>query len=140
MSFNFCKGTANSFIAISVLFFSMPSLANSNTPSITGSVIFTAKPTQCVALRQGRTCYAQIKLNWQVSDVGEYCIYEKNSNELVQCWHSTRLNTAMFDFQSKKRVDFILVKKGKKNPIAETFVDVSWVHKSTPRKRRWRLF
>ena len=40
-------------------------------------VVFTAKPANCVALHQGRKCYANVSLQWQVPQQGNFCIYQK---------------------------------------------------------------
>jgi len=140
MYFSVCKGIANSLLLISLLAFSDSAAAAEKKPTLTASVQFSAKPSQCVALHEGRTCYAQITLSWQINDNGDYCVFEKSKKRLIACWQKGLINEAKFDFESNEKVEFILIKKGETQPLAETFVDVSWVHKASPRKRRWRLF
>lgn len=117
-------------------------LAAQNVPEqkALGQGSLSVQPASCVALHQGRTCFAQLSLNWQTPGAGDFCIYLKDSHQLVHCWNNSRGNLVSFEFESKKKIVFQLVKKGHKNVLAETSVDVSWVHKATPRKRRWRLF
>jgi len=102
--------------------------------------IFTVQPATCVALHQGRTCFAQLSLNWKTTGAGNFCIYLKDSKQPLHCWQNSRGNLLNFEFESDKKVVFQLIEQGQKQIVAETSVDVSWVHKAAPRKRRWRLF
>lgn len=101
---------------------------------------FTAKPANCVALHQGRKCYARVTLQWQVPQQGNFCIYQKVSNKVIQCWENSNGNQIQFEFESSVKLEYQLVAIEKNRVLAETAIDVSWVHKATPRKRRWRLF
>jgi hypothetical protein len=103
-------------------------------------ITFTAKPANCVALHQGRKCYARVSLQWQVPQQGNFCIYQKVSNKVIQCWKGSNGNQVQFEFESSVKLEYQLVAIEKNRVLAETAIDVSWVHKATPRKRRWRLF
>ncbi|WP_284243712.1 DUF3019 domain-containing protein [Thalassotalea insulae] len=103
-------------------------------------VNFQAKPANCVALRQGRTCFATVSLSWHTANRGHFCIYEKASNKVMQCWNNSQGNTLQFEFESNEKIAYQLRATEQNIIIAETSVDVSWVHKATVRKRRWRLF
>ncbi|WP_281560751.1 DUF3019 domain-containing protein [Thalassomonas sp. RHCl1] len=102
--------------------------------------VLSVQPATCVALHQGRTCFAQLSLNWQSTGAGDFCIYLKDSKQPVRCWQNSRGNLTSFEFESNKKVVFQLIEQGKNHVVAETSVDVSWVHKAAPRKRRWRIF
>ncbi|WDE11280.1 DUF3019 domain-containing protein [Thalassomonas haliotis] len=102
--------------------------------------VLSVQPATCVALHQGRTCFAQLSLNWQSTGAGNFCIYLKDSKQPVHCWQNSRGNLINFEFESNKKVVFQLIEQGKNHVVAETSVDVSWVHKAAPRKRRWRIF
>ena len=117
---------------------SQPGQTTNTTP--TSEVIFSAKPANCVALHQGRKCYANVSLQWQVVEQGNFCIYQKGTNKVIQCWENSNGNQVQFEFESSVKLEYQLVAIEKNNVIAETAIDVSWVHKATPRKRRWRLF
>ncbi|MEW6989241.1 DUF3019 domain-containing protein [Colwelliaceae bacterium 6441] len=103
-------------------------------------IAFSAKPASCVALHQGRKCYAQVSLVWQSAQLGSFCIYQKVSNKLVQCWKDSKGSQVSFEFESSEKLEYQLVSIEKNRVLAEAAVDVSWVHKASPRKRRWRLF
>jgi len=99
---------------------------------------FSATPTNCVALRQGRKCFAKVALSWQVTKPGDFCIQQ--DKKIIQCWKNSRGSQVFFEFESEQRMTYQLVASHHKKIIAETAIDVSWVHKATPRKRRWRIF
>lgn len=103
------------------------------------NVVFTSKPAMCVALTQGRTCYANIKIEWNAQTNSDFCIFHKAREQYIKCWKNLSKGVHSFEFQSKEPVTYQLINAQNK-PIAETTVDVSWVHKKSPRKRRWRLF
>ncbi len=105
---------------------------------ISPKLIFTATPEQCVALHPGRTCYATIKLTWQTNTIGNFCVYrEKNP---LQCWQDSNQGTMSYIFESDQNITFTLKDQQQKEVIINTEVKVSWVHKATPRTRRWRIF
>lgn len=108
-------------------------------PTLT-KIEFSATPTNCVALRQGRKCFTKVVFNWQVTTPGDFCIQQKQDNKVIQCWKNTRGNYAALEFESEQGLTYQLVTSQQKEIIAETVVNVSWVHKATPRKRRWRIF
>jgi len=101
-------------------------------------VQFSATPTNCVALRQGRKCFAKVALSWQVTTPGDFCVQQ--DKKIIQCWKNSRGSQVFFEFESEQRMAYQLVASHQKKIMAETVIDVSWVHKATPRKRRWRIF
>jgi hypothetical protein len=143
MYFRLGKGTA--WLIGSMLLFlnSAKVIAQENIGSpiiLTNTVKFSAMPANCVALHQGRKCYAKVSFLWQTSQLGNFCIYQKVTNKVIQCWKNSRGNQVDFEFESSEKLEYQLVAIGKKRVIAETSINVSWVHKASPRKRRWRLF
>jgi hypothetical protein len=155
MFFNFSKGHAKKWLVLSCFFASLqPSLAAEKTTETTTKVnqlsvtplAFSAQPANCIALRHGRTCYASVKLNWSSHIKQDYCIYIKQPKtdntplQSIQCWKSSGGNQIVFNFESNKKIEFQLISSKDNQVIAETAVEVSWVHKPTARKRRWRIF
>lgn len=104
------------------------------------NILLSAKPANCVALHQGRTCYATVAIQWQTPTIGNFCLYQKTTKTLMQCWKNSQGEQIQFEFESDIKREYQLVAEKTKSIIAETAVNVSWVHKATPRKRRWRLF
>ena len=107
---------------------------------------FSAQPANCIALRYGRTCYANVKINWSSDIKQDYCLLIKQEKtartvqQNIKCWKSSNGNEIIFNFESNKKIEFQLMSSKDKQVIAETAVEVSWVHEATPRKRRWRIF
>ncbi|GHF79224.1 DUF3019 domain-containing protein [Thalassotalea marina] len=102
--------------------------------------VITAQPSNCVTLHQGRACFAKVVINWQVDQPGNYCILAKHNGQTLHCWRNLKESQWIFEFQSAEKVEYQLVAADSKQILAETEITVSWVHKATPRKRRWRLF
>jgi len=141
MYFKLGKGIA---WLLTVLLFSITGkvFAQQKTPivTLTSDIAFTAKPANCVALHQGRKCYATVSLSWQTSQAGNYCLYQKAGNKMMKCWVNSRESQFKFEFESSGKLEYQLIAIKQNKVLAETFIDVSWVHKASPRKRRWRLF
>ncbi|WP_286233502.1 DUF3019 domain-containing protein [Thalassotalea sediminis] len=136
MYFNHSKGTA--WLLLLILLFISSLLNAQEVPD--KQVLLTTTPNNCVTLRQGRTCYAKVNMRWQTQVVGNYCLQVKASGQTLQCWRNSKKNQWTFEFQAREKVDYQLVTLEAQTVLAETSVNVSWVHKATPRKRRWRLF
>lgn len=101
------------------------------------------KPTKCITLRQGRPCFAQIEIRWQSVIKDDFCLYHyKNEGvqQLIHCWENSQGERFIFNFESSEKITFELINQQNKNIRLFTAVEVSWVHKGTPQKRRWRLF
>ena len=149
---NFSNGVAKKGLGIiTLLMILQPSMAaelpaqKSATLSLSQSRC-SAQPSNCIALRHGRTCYANVTLSWYSPIKQDYCLYIKQAKvKLAQlpplkCWKNSNGNQIVFNFESNKKIEFQLLSSTNKHIIAEAMVDVSWVHKATPRKRRWRIF
>jgi len=139
-----CKGSA--WLIMVLIFSNLFSIAQAQQidaishSNKLGGVVFSAKPANCVALHQGRKCYAIATLIWQTPIAGDFCISEKVTNKVLQCWKNTKSSILKVEFESSSKVEYQLVKIEKNQVIAEAEISVSWVHKASPRKRRWRLF
>ena len=99
-----------------------------------------AQPAKCVTLHQGRKCFAKIKFQWQSPIQGDFCLYQQQQGQVIRCWQGSRGNKLNFEFESSEKIAFEIRNQQNNKVVAATAVDVSWVHKAAPRKRRWRLF
>jgi|VirMetMinimDraft_7_1064189.scaffolds.fasta_scaffold01726_6 hypothetical protein len=99
-----------------------------------------AMPAKCITLTQGRQCFATVTLRWKTPIKGNYCLYQVGENKALDCWYNQQQNVTTFEFESSKSVQYKLVAYDQEQVIAHTLIEVSWVHKASPRKRRWRLF
>jgi len=102
--------------------------------------VFSALPAKCITLTQGRQCFATVTLTWRAPIKGNYCIYQVGNKQALDCWYNQQQNSATFEFESSKTLQYQLIAYDFDKVIAETTIEVSWVHKASPRKRRWRLF
>jgi hypothetical protein len=107
---------------------------------IKNKVAFTALPEQCVTLREGRACFATVELQWQSPSKHSFCLYQEGKNKQLGCWQNNDKVHIKIEFESNKSIKYQLRAVSDNKVIAETQVEVSWQHKNTTRKRRWRLF
>ena len=103
-------------------------------------VAFTALPEQCVTLREGRNCFATVELQWKSSSKHSFCLYQEGKSKQLGCWEDNNNVHIRVEFESNKSIKYQLRTVIDDKVIAETQVEVSWQHKNTSRKRRWRLF
>ncbi|KGJ88911.1 DUF3019 domain-containing protein [Colwellia psychrerythraea] len=108
--------------------------------TVAEDVVFTALPEQCVTLRQGRSCFATVELQWQSPSKQSFCLYQEGDEKQLGCWKNSNNVQIKINFESNKSVKYQLRKTINNKVVAETQVEVSWQHKNTARKRRWRLF
>lgn len=129
-----------------MLFTCFLSHANAEESKISSSKIaFSVQPQQCVTLRQGRDCYATISIRWQKSTEQALCLYQiktKQSDTQKQliCWPKANKGQTSIAFESSDNLTYQLRTLKDKVLIAEAEIVVSWVHKNTTTRRRWRLF
>ncbi|NRA70033.1 MAG: DUF3019 domain-containing protein [Gammaproteobacteria bacterium] len=117
-----------------VIFFSSAIMAK---PLKQGPTLLAAIPTQCIALHQGRKCFAKIKINWQTKIPDNYCLYQQGI--IIKCWKKSQQAQLTLDFESNESISFVL-KDQANHVMAQTTVIVGWLHKTKAKKRRWRLF
>lgn len=104
------------------------------------TVSFTAQPEQCVTLRQGRDCFASIKLQWQVPSKQAVCLFQEGQQQKIKCWEHHDHGDMVIEFESNESINYQLRSLSNNKVIMQTQIKVSWLHKSSARKRRWRLF
>lgn len=100
----------------------------------------TAIPDTCVALREGRSCYADVTINWQQPLSGNYCLRDADTKHIIQCWLRQQHGEFSYAFDSVHTVSFELINSDNGKKIATTQVQLQWVYKNRKKKRRWRLF
>ncbi len=101
------------------------------------------QPNKCVALNQGRECFAELTIRWQQNETSDYCLFIQEFNaypRLLRCWHDVNQAVWQYEFQSTNDSQFLLMKKMPQTVLASAKVQVSWLYKASIRKRRWRLF
>lgn len=122
------------------LMFALPSWATQPEALAAEIPALLSTPNTCVALRQGRTCYSDITLNWQVDNEERYCIRQSQATKPLHCWQQQQQGELVFEFASKTAQSFELFHVTSGKVLASTEVRVQWVYTSGQKKRRWRLF
>ncbi|NMP31175.1 DUF3019 domain-containing protein [Thalassotalea sp. M1531] len=98
-------------------------------------------PTQCVAVRQGQACYADVKIHWQLNLAGEYCLYSSQQNVPLECWKNQRSGRWANEIKAFEDVKFYLSLKQSQQKLATGKLEVAWVYKKNIRKNAiWRMF
>lgn len=97
------------------------------------------KPAKCVALTEGRTCFATVSFTWQAQSINRLCLYQKVPRKEIACWQPMNKNSLVFDFESNETQHYQLINQQDK-VLAETTIEVNWVYDASPKKRRWRVF
>jgi len=116
-----------------------------NIPSLTTKTSFSVHPQQCVTLRQGRDCFASIIIKWQKPSATSLCLYQinkrqSNSQKQLECWIKKSNGKVNIEFESSDNLTYQLRTLSDQQLVAEAEIVVSWVHKNTNVRRRWRLF
>lgn len=99
------------------------------------------KPSQCVAIHQGKTCYVDIELHWQATSVGEYCLYSSQQTEPLKCWR--KANNGLFEREivARENVLFRLRETKSGGVTISKELEMAWVYKRNAKARSsWRMF
>ncbi|SEA23707.1 DUF3019 domain-containing protein [Alkalimonas amylolytica] len=96
---------------------------------------FTASPTTCVTLQQGRDCHATVQFRWQLSQDSPVCLYLEQQQ--LHCWQQQQQVEFEYRFVETSSRSFYL-KQGE-TILASHRLEVSWVQTSQ-RSRHWRRF
>jgi len=101
---------------------------------------FAVTPNKCVALREGRPCYALVSVNWKKTSVGNYCLRYSKSKQILQCWTAQSSGVYQYEFNSEKNQDFELINTKTGSISGQAGIKVHWVYTNKQKKRRWRIF
>ncbi|MDU0353631.1 DUF3019 domain-containing protein [Paraglaciecola aquimarina] len=129
-------------IGMFLLFYGV-SLSSNAQQELIGESSLLVQPNKCVALNQGRDCFAKIMVSWRQSTENDYCLFVKVVERpplLIKCWDSVNQAQWEYEFQSAMDGHFILMEKSSDKVLASATIQVSWLYKANTRKRRWRLF
>ncbi|PAJ75579.1 hypothetical protein CJF42_04465 [Pseudoalteromonas sp. NBT06-2] len=101
---------------------------------------FAVTPNKCIALRKGRPCYAIVSVNWKKLNIGNYCLRNSKSKQIMQCWTAQNAGIYQYEFNSEKNQSFELVNTKTGHVSGKAGIKVHWVYTNKQKKRRWRLF
>lgn len=93
-------------------------------------------PATCVALQQGRLCYATVHVHWQSATPQDFCL--QAGTEKLHCWPTGREGRWRYEFAEYDSQQLQLVSPD--GIQAQATISVNWVQKNPRVKRHWRLF
>lgn len=146
MFFN-CNGTAVTLILLIASCWTKAVYANEQNKSLVLQPELIAQPNKCVALNEGRACFAKVNVTWHLDHPANICLLDSVKSEPLFCWRNATRGQYLYNMEASKdiKLSLILLKESnlKVQPntsLAHTTINVSWLYKSNSRKRRWRLF
>lgn len=102
--------------------------------------LFELSPSKCVALNEGRTCFADVSFIFRLPAKGEYCLRELGQVTPIGCWKAVETVNYLHSFANSSSTTYELIDRLKGDVLATQTIEVNWVHKIQTKKRRWRLF
>jgi hypothetical protein len=128
-------------ILLVLLFTHQSARANDKQTKQQLSAKMTISPDQCVAMTEGQTCYVDIELQWQTSNIGEYCLFSSGQEKALKCWSNTSKGNFQQEVASKQNVIYTLRKQQTNARLAQSKLEMAWVHKRRGKPTTWwRLF
>jgi len=98
------------------------------------------KPAKCVSLRQGQVCYADVELQWNASQSGNYCLQSSTQATPLLCWNAKRSGQFSGEISADKNVVFTLTAEGADSVLASAEMELAWVYKKKRTAVSWRVF
>jgi len=93
-------------------------------------------PATCVALQQGRICYATVHVHWQSATPQNLCL--QAGTQKLYCWPTALEGHWRYEFAEYNSQQLQLVSPD--GIQAQATISVNWVQKNPRVKRHWRLF
>jgi hypothetical protein len=100
----------------------------------------TSHPAKCVSLKQGNICYQEIQMLWQASEVGDYCLYNREQTEPLKCWQGMDHAEYNFEFNYPDSQQYVMRESHAQDDLATTSIEVKWVYKARRNQFSWRVF
>lgn len=122
-----------SVIAVVMMLISSPSDAKEDQ-----AATLNLTPEKCISLRQGQACFADIELNWNAPEIGNYCLYSSLDEKALHCWSKTKNGYFKGEIVTKENVEFFL--KQADETLAQAQLQMAWVYKRKRSSVSWRVF
>lgn len=99
------------------------------------------RPTQCVALHKGQTCFQKIQLTLHNKQQQRLCVFRSEAKEPLLCAEPAELKQLSITFEGKESLPFYVIEQAQQTIVASTLFEVSWVYRSSRKNSTdWRLF
>ncbi|MBX2824552.1 MAG: DUF3019 domain-containing protein [Gammaproteobacteria bacterium] len=109
--------------------------------SASDGVELTARPAKCISLRKGQVCYQTIRLRWNSSTQGNYCLRVEGMDKPLECWTQQPQGSHRYAFEASTNQVFYLTLVDDDTALASAEVSVAWVYRNRAAGRpSWRLF
>jgi len=101
----------------------------------------TLSPKQCVSVHQGTTCFAHVKISWNITTPDNYCLFSSQQDTPLHCWPNSTQGEFEQEFVSNKNIIFYLKQKSADTTLMTSELGMAWVYKKSARARAsWRMF
>lgn len=107
-------------------------------PAAAAPELLVVEPSTCVSLSEGRTCYLDTQVHWQVNSGSEHCLFVAGTNVPLYCAAGGRGQVSYAFSGDESQVLELRAANGA--VVATTEIQVSWVYNGNQRRRSWRLF
>jgi len=116
-------------------------VAMNTAPTAANELTLKLKPSQCVAIHQGKTCYVDIELLWHAQDKGEYCLYSSQQTDPLKCWSKSDNGRFEREVLARKNVLFRLLESKTGGVTISKELEMAWIYKRNAKSRStWRMF
>ena len=103
-----------------------------------------AGPQVCVRDKGKTMCEMEAALIWEVPELGQYCLWDENSDKPIQCWTEAASGTVKLKFVGDTSRTFRLTRLEQRAVLASTTIKVMGALEQRLRARRrnriWRVF
>lgn len=105
------------------------------------SITLSLKPKECVVFKEGDKCYANVKVKWNASGSGSFCLFRTPGDVMLECWKGVSEGRFTEDLVMDEPVDYYLVYADSSEILVSETLSLSWVYKKSSRpEHTWRLF
>lgn len=102
---------------------------------------FNVKPSRCIALHRGQTCYQKLKFRWQTPPHGAYCLVRLPDGTPLTCWQGMSQTSFEHEFRSDSSIIYEVRVKNQSRRLAAVKITVAWVYRTSRKSASgWRLF
>lgn len=105
------------------------------------SITLSLKPKECVVLKEGDKCYADVTVKWQANASSSLCLYRAPDEVQLACWHNQSDGQFTEKLVMREPVDYYLATVDGSEILKKETLHLFWVHKKSNRPNStWRLF
>ena len=137
----FLKKLSRVYCIFSIFIFTCLILIAPRTIAAQASVFLDLSPSQCVAVRQGNNCFADVEVEWQSQQSDNLCLYSSQQSVPIKCWSNSTKGVWVAEVQTKTDLTFFLKRKNDEKILARQVLEIAWVYKKNVRRTSsWRMF